>query len=150
MVLKMPNLKEHCKHCLERYGIEGIDIHKWLDEPSKKFTIGHREFRHDTETIKLVGKIFRKKYGRKISENIALDHIMLDHKEEINKGHEKKKEISRGFTEDEKREFHLQYLVGLRRRKWGYSAQRYLTEKYEKYGFFAKLFNKPTKIRMVY
>lgn len=80
----MPNVEEHCKSTLKRYGVEGRDIHQWLDEPSRKYAGGHREFRHDTETIRLVGKIFGKKYGS-LAENIALDHIMLDHKEEIEK-----------------------------------------------------------------
>jgi uncharacterized Zn finger protein (UPF0148 family) len=56
-----------------------------LDEPCKVAGQGHRQFRHDSETVKLVGQIFGKKYGRELAENIALDHIMLDHKEEIRK-----------------------------------------------------------------
>ncbi len=78
----MPNVEEHCRSTLKRYGMEGRDIHQWLDEPSRKFAGGHREFRHDTETIRLVGKIFGQQYGS-LAENIALDHIMLDHEEEI-------------------------------------------------------------------
>jgi hypothetical protein len=81
----MPNLEEHCKNTLKHYGVEGRDIHAWLDEPSKQYAGTHRQFRHDTETIKLVGEVFGKKYGKSIAENIALDHIMLDHEEEIKK-----------------------------------------------------------------
>jgi len=81
----MPNLEEHCKRTLKRYGVEGRDIHEWLDEPSRKYAGAHRQFRHDTETIRLVGEIFGKKYGKSLAENIALDHIMLDHEEEIKK-----------------------------------------------------------------
>lgn len=81
----MPNLEEHCKRTLKRYGVEGRDIHKWLDKPSRKYAGAHRQFRHDTETIRLVGEIFGKKYGRSLAENIALDHIMLDHEEEVKK-----------------------------------------------------------------
>ena len=82
---KMPNLEEHCKGTLKRYGVEGRDIHEWLDKPSRKYGGAHRQFRHDTETIRLVGGIFGKKYGKSLAENIALDHIMLDHEEEIKK-----------------------------------------------------------------
>jgi uncharacterized Zn finger protein (UPF0148 family) len=79
----MPNLDEHCKHCLARYGVEGRDIHQWLDEPSKEYASSHRQFRHDTESVKLVGELFSKNYGRSLAESIALDHIMADHEEEI-------------------------------------------------------------------
>lgn len=91
----MPNVEEHCKSTLKRYGVEGRDIHQWLDEPSRKYAGGHREFRHDTETIRLVGKIFGKNYGS-LAGNIALDHIMLDHKEEI----EKRRTIAGEFSQE--------------------------------------------------
>ena len=81
----MPNLEGHCKRTLKRYGVKGRDIHEWLDKPSRKYAGTHRQFRHDTETIRLVGEVFGKKYGRSLAENIALDHIMLDHEEEIKK-----------------------------------------------------------------
>jgi hypothetical protein len=75
----MPILEEHSKHSLKRYGERGEDIHKFLDEPVKIVGRNHREFRHDTETIELVGKLFGQKYGKAKAESIALDHIMLDH-----------------------------------------------------------------------
>lgn len=81
----MPNINRHCKRTLKKYGVEGRDIHKWLDEPSRKYAGRHREFRHDTETTRLVGEVFGGKYGRRLAENIALDHIMADHEEEIKK-----------------------------------------------------------------
>jgi hypothetical protein len=81
----LPNIEEHCKRSLKHYAVEGRDIHQWLDEPSRKYAGAHRQFRHDTETIRLVGELFGKKYGRSLAENIALDHIMLDHEEEIKK-----------------------------------------------------------------
>jgi len=81
----MPSLEEHCKRTLKRYGVEGRDIHAWLDEPSREYATAHRQFRHDTETIRLVGETFGKIYGKSLAENIALDHVMLDHEEEIKK-----------------------------------------------------------------
>ena len=75
-----PDRLAHMEHSLERYGSKGEDIHAFLDEPVKMQGKAHREFRHDTETIRLVGKLFEKEYGRELAENIALDHIMLDHK----------------------------------------------------------------------
>jgi hypothetical protein len=79
----MPNHEEHCQHSLRRYGERADDLHSWIDEPSKKWGQGHRQFRHDTETVKLAGKIFGDRYGRELAQNIALDHIMLDHEEDI-------------------------------------------------------------------
>jgi len=81
----MPNLEEHCARCLKRYGVEGRDIHSWLDEPSREYAASHRQFRHDTETVRLAGELFGSVYGKEIAENIALDHIMADHEEEIKK-----------------------------------------------------------------
>ncbi|MCJ7633013.1 hypothetical protein MUP77_11560, partial [Candidatus Bathyarchaeota archaeon] len=78
----MPTYEEHCQHSLARYGVRGDDIHRYLDEPSRRFGQSHRQFRHDTETIKLVGKLFGSKYGKEMAENIALDHITADHEEE--------------------------------------------------------------------
>jgi len=77
----MPNREEHCQHSFERYGVRAEDIHAFLDEPSQLVGSEHREFRHDYETVKLVGEMFGEKYGREIAENVALDHIMLDHEE---------------------------------------------------------------------
>ena len=85
----MPNLEEHCKHSLKRYGVEGRDIHIWLDEPSRHYAGIHREFRHDEKTIILVGKTFGKIYGEDKAQAIALDHIMADHEESLKKRSEK-------------------------------------------------------------
>jgi hypothetical protein len=95
--VKMPNLEEHCKHSKERYGFDGREIHQWLDEPSQLYCGSHRGFRHDEETIVLAGNRFGKNYGegligRKIAEEIALDHFILDHQESLNK-HSEKNEI---------------------------------------------------------
>ena len=54
----MPNLEEHSKHTFERYGVEGKEIHKWMDEPSRIYSTSHRQFRHDDDTIKLIGEYF--------------------------------------------------------------------------------------------
>lgn len=85
----MPNLEEHCKHSLKRYGVEGGDIHIWLDEPSRHYAGIHREFRHDEKTIILAGETFGKIYGEDKAQAIALDHIMADHEESIKKRREK-------------------------------------------------------------
>jgi hypothetical protein len=84
----MPNLEEHCKRTRVRYHADGRDIHSWLDEPSQHYVGGHRQFRHDTDTVKAVGDLFGSKYGRAVAENIALDHIMADHEDEIRKRHD--------------------------------------------------------------
>lgn len=85
----MPNIEEHCKHSLKRYGAEGRDIHMWLDEPSRLYAGIHREFRHDEKTIILAGKTFGKTYGEDMAQAITLDHIMADHEESIKKRGEK-------------------------------------------------------------
>lgn len=79
----IPQHEEHCQHSLKRYGIRGDDIHSYIDEPSKSYSQSHRQYRHDSNTVKLVGEMFGRKYGRELAENIALDHIMADHEEEV-------------------------------------------------------------------
>jgi hypothetical protein len=84
----LPNIDEHCKRTRLKYHTEGRDIHAWLDEPSQHYAGQHREFRHDTETVIAVGQLFGKKYGKSVAENIALDHLMADHEDEIKKRHD--------------------------------------------------------------
>jgi hypothetical protein len=79
----VPSRSVHVEHSLKRYGIAGEDIHAFIDEPVKVKGGKHREFRHDSETVKLVGKLFGGKYSVEVAENIALDHIMLDHEADI-------------------------------------------------------------------
>lgn len=68
---------------MKRYGVRGDEIHRYLDEPCRVAGQAHRQYRHDTKTIKLVGEIFAPTYGRELAENIALDHLTADHEEEI-------------------------------------------------------------------
>lgn len=77
----MPNLEEHCKHSGKRYGVEGRDIHSWMDEPSQVAGGSHREFRHDLESLPIALRIFESKYGAEMVENIFLDHLRADSKE---------------------------------------------------------------------
>jgi hypothetical protein len=45
----MPNLEEHCKRILKRYGVEGKEIPSWIDEPSTILATEHRIVMHDLE-----------------------------------------------------------------------------------------------------
>jgi hypothetical protein len=87
----MPNLETHCLRSLKRHGVEGRDIHKWLDEPARRFSSNHRQFRHDAASIKIIMDLFGNSYGRDIAMNIALDHIRADHKEEIRRNTKRRK-----------------------------------------------------------
>jgi len=132
----LPNIDEHCRRTLKKYGVEGRDIHKWLDEPSRKYAGRHREFRHDTETIRLAGEVFGSKYDKTLAENIALDHIMADHEEEIERRNKQKQQgIYRGFTEGERKEFYSQFT------KYNTSYRLYsqLKKRREKKTWFGKI-----------
>ena len=79
----MPNLEEHCKHCLDLFGYEGREVHKWLDEPSRYYGGSHRVLRHDRDTAIMIGKMFGKYYGEGIegqiiAQGIFFAHIFLD------------------------------------------------------------------------
>jgi len=75
---EMPDLEEHCKQTKEQYGIEGRDIHSWMDEPCKIFGGSHRKVRHDVTGIKDAYRIFSTKYPREDIERIMTAHILLD------------------------------------------------------------------------
>jgi hypothetical protein len=60
----MPTHEEHCQHTLKRFGVRGDDIHSFMDEPCKTFGQAHREYRHDSDTVKTVGEMFGDKYGQ--------------------------------------------------------------------------------------
>jgi hypothetical protein len=74
----MPNLDEHSKHTKDRYGIEGRDIHSWMDEPCKIFGASHRKVRHDVAGIKDGLRLFSSKYSFEDIERVMVDHILLD------------------------------------------------------------------------
>jgi hypothetical protein len=94
----LPSHEEHCQHTFKRYAVRGDDIHHFMDEPSKAFGKGHREYRHDSNTVKLVGRVFGQKYGVELAENIALDHIMADHEEEIRNRQEGGNNFNRQYS----------------------------------------------------
>ena len=77
----MPSHEEHCLHSLNRYGIRGDDIHSWMDEPSQVSGAAHRQFRHDLKSLPVAIKLFGKKYGDEMVENIFLDHLKADSEE---------------------------------------------------------------------
>lgn len=72
----MPNFQEHCKYTLERYGVDGASIHKWMDEPVKVQGPNHRQFRH-TPSQK-IPQFLVEEYGHSLARDIMIDHILLD------------------------------------------------------------------------
>ncbi|MGD6852476.1 MAG: hypothetical protein ACQCN6_10505 [Candidatus Bathyarchaeia archaeon] len=74
----MPDNEIHCKHTLENYGIDGKEIHIWIDEPCKIYGSSHRQVRHNVEGIKDAVRIFGAKYGEEIVKKVMIDHILLD------------------------------------------------------------------------
>ena len=76
-------------HSLKRYGIRGDDIHSWMDEPSQVSGATHRKFRHDLKSLPIAIKIFGKKYGDEMVENIFLDHLKADSEEDRLEAREK-------------------------------------------------------------
>lgn len=77
----MPNIEEHCKHTKDLYGIEGREIHTWMDEPCKIFAGSHRRVRHDVSGIKDGSRIFVEKFSSEDIERVMIDHILLDAKD---------------------------------------------------------------------
>jgi len=69
------NLEEHCSHSLTRYGVEGRDVHQWMDEPVKIYGFQHRKLRH---LIDKPPQFAIDKYGLILAQNIILDHLIAD------------------------------------------------------------------------
>lgn len=78
----MPNLREHCKSCLERYGYSFKEIHKWMDKPVKIAGAKHRSVRHELETTpseaeKIFWEEIPEQY-RLFIKHAVIDHLVLD------------------------------------------------------------------------
>lgn len=69
-----PNLEEHCKHSLKRYGKTFEELHKWMDELTQICGPTHRKFRHD---IKKTPNEAKQIFGE-LADQACLDHILLD------------------------------------------------------------------------
>jgi len=80
-IVEMPSLEEHCKRSTERYGINGREIHQWIDEPVTTIPgMNHREYRHNKKDFAYLPENLRLKYGG-IALQIFLDHITYDNEE---------------------------------------------------------------------
>lgn len=75
-VLHMPELIEHEKQSLARYGKKFTELHQWMDEPTKIMHSKHRKYRHDPYTTP---KEVKKLFGEN-ADNACLDHIIMDFK----------------------------------------------------------------------
>jgi len=88
-------INAHIKRSKELYGVDGKDIHQWIDGlfDYKKFklftTFGylngfdpyeHRQYRHHQEALKEALQIFNNKYPPEIIEKIFKQHICDDYK----------------------------------------------------------------------
>jgi len=78
----MPDHEEHCLHSEKRYGVRGDDIHRWIDEPSQVAGGSHRDYRHDLDSLHTAIQMFGDEYGTEMVENIFLDHLRLDSRED--------------------------------------------------------------------
>lgn len=72
----MPNLREHCKHSESLYGVDGRDLHQWIDAPVLIEGPKHRKYRHAPDIE--IPKKFIDEYGSEMARNILIDHIILD------------------------------------------------------------------------
>ena len=75
----MPNLREHHRADIKKWGKKTADeykwIHEWLDAPQKALGKDHRKFFHDQATIEFITGMWGIVAGA-----IARDHIELDKK----------------------------------------------------------------------
>jgi hypothetical protein len=81
----MPELRDHEKQSMSKYGKSFTQLHQWMDFPSKGFGKRHRMFRHDP---KVTPEEAKKLFGKN-ADHACLDHIVMDLDEEykfINNG----------------------------------------------------------------
>jgi len=73
----MPNLREHHRADIKKWGKKIADeykwVHEWLDSPQKVLGKEHRKFFHDQQTVEFIGQ----GWGI-VAQAIARDHIELD------------------------------------------------------------------------
>ncbi|MHC1636327.1 MAG: DUF6915 family protein [Candidatus Methanospirareceae archaeon] len=73
----MPNLREHYKHDVKRFGKAIADrykfIHRILDSAQPALQRWHRKLYHDERTVKLIEQLFGP-----IAAEVAREHIRLD------------------------------------------------------------------------
>ena len=75
----MPNHEEHVQSCIERFGLENIDlcakVRRWLDDPLENLGYRHRMYRHDlVEDVKEV----ERRFGE-LGAEMARLHILEDY-----------------------------------------------------------------------
>lgn len=71
------NLKEHCKSTKKIYGVEGQDIHEWMDAPVKIIGPTHRKYRH-THDVELPLSILTKYPSKQLARDIVIQHLLDD------------------------------------------------------------------------
>ena len=78
----MPSLKTHCAISKKRTGRAFAELHKWIDDPTKKLGVDHRTKRHYYTEY---NKKYIKKYWDSIEEGLGekaviewLFHIAID------------------------------------------------------------------------
>ena len=72
----MPNNKIHRIFTRRKYGVDGGDIHRWMDEPSQYLGPAHRILRHEYSLW--IPNVFIEKFGLSLAQAIVRSHIWLD------------------------------------------------------------------------
>lgn len=73
-MIYIPELKEHEKDSINKYGKPFTELHQWMDYPVKGYGKRHRIFRHDP---KVTPEQAKKLFGEN-ADHSCLDHIVLD------------------------------------------------------------------------
>ena len=69
----MPKFSEHCKLSKEKFGEDGIEFHKWIDQYAT-YGYRHRQVLHNKEGIEVGVQLFGEKARRHLEQHIKDDY----------------------------------------------------------------------------
>lgn len=77
----------HCKECKDKLGKDFIEVHRWLDglaSPKPGYlNINHRRYRHHTEGIEEIRKMFGDEAAKAAELHILTDFGRIPTREEV-------------------------------------------------------------------
>ena len=68
----MPKFEEHCRISMEKFGEDGAEYHKWIDQYSK-YGYRHRQVLHHKEGVEVGVQLFGEKAKRHLEQHIMDD-----------------------------------------------------------------------------
>ena len=69
----MPKIEEHCKTSKKKFGEEGVEYHKWIDQYATE-GYRHRQVLHNKEGVEVGVQLFGEKARKHLEQHIRDDY----------------------------------------------------------------------------